>query len=371
MKTLDIECTEENRSDVLGLLTSLTSQDIGECEHVWLTSDAGNAELEALSGSLLACAKSSESSIALQLLEVGSGVTELGIKSLVAALFRCANLKELYLASNVLRSRGADTLAKGLCRAEASVDGAQVATLVLAQCELGDDGVEAIARSLPACLEILHLEANNVSDAGAVALANALNESGNGAGLCELLLDHNRIGVKGARALLDAVRRRHGQLRVSLGHNDALPDHLAVLPSGTSTPLGRQSSRSSLSNVAAVTAAASFEGNAGKSPLIVDDKATLAAAAASSSSSSPASVKDAPAVAKPSAPAVTVCRRLSFDESDIESDDDDDKERKLGASFQWSAFLAGIVVGVSMAAGTLIAHNQLIRRGLIEQSSSS
>lgn len=56
-------------------------------------------------------------------------------------------------------------------------------------------------------LRRLHLSANPVGDAGAVALATAVEARDASSALAELILDHPSIGAEGARALADVARR--------------------------------------------------------------------------------------------------------------------------------------------------------------------
>jgi len=146
----------------------------------------------------------------------GTGLTDDGLEQLVAGLEDTALPKlkvTLGLGSNHYGARGV----VALCNAFARGVAANLEVVWLDACQLGDEGATALALQigaghLPKQLKLITVQDNSIHNEGALALASALAASSSS---CKISLSNNAIGLRGQSALLRVFESVHG---MSLAH---------------------------------------------------------------------------------------------------------------------------------------------------------
>ncbi|CAK0848215.1 unnamed protein product [Prorocentrum cordatum] len=147
-----------------------------------------------------------------------------GAQALAKALPSMPGLQYLHLPSNGIGDDGAQALAKAL----PSMRGLQ--WLSLSSNGIGDDGAQALAKALPSMpgLQYLYLARNGIGDDGAQALAKALPSM---PALRRLYLSSNGIGDDGAQALAKALPSMPGLQYLDLARNGIGDDGAQALKS--------------------------------------------------------------------------------------------------------------------------------------------
>ncbi|CAE8615962.1 unnamed protein product, partial [Polarella glacialis] len=136
-----------------------------------------------------------------------------------------SNVRELVLGShlggNPLGPQGVKALASALddyMPRAASDRATRLGALSLEDCDVGQQGAEALAEYLPkSCLQVLSLARGNIGDSGAEAILNALPKT-----LASLDLAGNGLSDVSGSAVGDAFYRMP-QLAVSLAQNHLSP----------------------------------------------------------------------------------------------------------------------------------------------------
>jgi len=158
--------------------------------------------------------------------------------SMIRVVRACRSLTSLNLSRTKLRDDDAEELAYGLVHDPSTGDFSPHPSLK--QLSLDSNGLSGracreIARAIAAVnLETLQLSRNDLGDAGAEALASALEQdiwrAGSGARLTRLDVSENRISAAGITALFRGLAENRTLRTLDAGGNDALGPSLAANP---------------------------------------------------------------------------------------------------------------------------------------------
>ncbi|CAM4815343.1 unnamed protein product [Rotaria magnacalcarata] len=143
----------------------------------------------------------------------GRNLTDKDMQIVAYNLLRNNNaLTHLYLSSNQIGDAGAQSLADALRENKTLTE------LNLRANEIGDAGAQSLADALrkKKTLNELDLSYNQIGDVGAQSLANVLRENKT---LTNLDLQHNRIGAAGAQSLADALQENKTLIKLNLTYN--------------------------------------------------------------------------------------------------------------------------------------------------------
>ena len=184
--------------------------------------DLGKNSISSIGAEAVSCALQNCSNLtSLDLSENSIGVD--GAKALDKVLQNCSKLTALALIDTSISDLGVCTLAQSLqgnCR--------NMATLYLSRNEISAAGAQALADALQQahCLTSLDLGVNSIADDGAQALAQALRNCSN---LSSLILGGNEISDIGATVLGEALQSCNNLVSLDLGENDISDDGVEVL----------------------------------------------------------------------------------------------------------------------------------------------
>jgi Ran GTPase-activating protein (RanGAP) involved in mRNA processing and transport len=143
-----------------------------------------------------------------------SALTDDEMEALAACVEVNRTLTRLSLAGNSITGAGVAALSKAMGKAS-------IKELGLSANAVDDDGLASLGLALRrnACLRTLHLDHNEITDAGVVALAEGLGGADSHSQLQVLNLSMNQITDRGASTLAALLDRRGSIIELDLAHN--------------------------------------------------------------------------------------------------------------------------------------------------------